>query len=313
MALAVVAGGYKGRRGIPFLKPKISVVINTLNEENDLPNAIKSVIPWADEVVVVDQHSDDRTVEIARSLGATVYMHERTGCVEPVRKFAVEQCTGEWVLILDADEMVSKELSDLLVALADPAKTASSPGPPTAYRIPRENYLCGRLMSGSGWAAEDDLMLRFFPKGALVFSGRIHDGAHPAAGTTVVDIPYIPGRALVHFSYIGVADFINRLNRYTSEEVFNHPDDRPTKAKTFRRALREFYKRYYRRKGYRDGWQGLYLALAMSFYKIATDAKAVERQAGGVEAARDTYRAVAAQVLDEYVDATTADKRNDSS
>ncbi len=89
---------------------KISVVINTLNEEENLPRVLASVKNFADEIVVCDMHSEDGTVEIAKKAGAKVYKHKRIGYVEPARNYAISKTTGEWILILDADEQVPKAL-----------------------------------------------------------------------------------------------------------------------------------------------------------------------------------------------------------
>ena len=84
----------------------ISAVLNTLDEERRIAFALRSVRPWVDEIVVVDMASSDRTVEIARSFGAHVASHARTGFVEPARAFACAQAAGDWILVLDADELV---------------------------------------------------------------------------------------------------------------------------------------------------------------------------------------------------------------
>ena len=87
---------------------RISVVINTLNEERRLPYALRSVQDWVDEIVVVDTHSDDKTVEIAEEFGARIFTHERVGYADPARAFAFARATGDWILILDADELVPR-------------------------------------------------------------------------------------------------------------------------------------------------------------------------------------------------------------
>src|SRR5438105_10966206 len=97
-----------------LLNPGISAVIITLDEEKNIANAILSVKPWVQEVIVVDMKSGDRTVEIARSLGAVLYDHPRVGFVEPARATAIAHALGPWVLLLDADEMVPLTLSQEL-------------------------------------------------------------------------------------------------------------------------------------------------------------------------------------------------------
>ena len=94
---------------------EISVVINTLNEEKNLAYTLRSVQSWASEIIVVDMHSTDKTVEIAKTHGAKVFYHEPTGFVEPAQEFAVAQASHAWILLLDADEVVPKPLSERLL------------------------------------------------------------------------------------------------------------------------------------------------------------------------------------------------------
>jgi glycosyltransferase involved in cell wall biosynthesis len=93
---------------------KITLVINTLNEEKYIANCINSAKSIVDEIIICDMHSDDRTVKIAESLGAKVVFHERTGYVEPARYFAISQASCEWVLVLDADEQMTEKLANEL-------------------------------------------------------------------------------------------------------------------------------------------------------------------------------------------------------
>ena len=92
---------------------KISAVINTLNEESNIAFCLET-LKWCDEIIVVDMQSEDRTVEIAANFTDKIYNFERVGYVEPARKFAVEQATGDWILLIDADELVPKQLADKL-------------------------------------------------------------------------------------------------------------------------------------------------------------------------------------------------------
>ena len=89
---------------------KISVVINTYNEEKNISRCLESVKGFADEIIVVDMHSADKTVEIAKKYGAQVFEHEYTRYVEPARNFALSRATGDWILLIDADEELSGTL-----------------------------------------------------------------------------------------------------------------------------------------------------------------------------------------------------------
>ena len=137
------------------MRPKISVVINTLNEERNLGFALLSVYRWVDEIVVVDMHSDDRTVEIARQYNAKVYLHPRMNFADPVRHFAVGKASGDWILILDADEMVPKPLSEQLIEFSTEDRA-------DIFMIPFINYLLGAPLQHTGWRECEDRHLRFF-------------------------------------------------------------------------------------------------------------------------------------------------------
>ncbi|MBA3436329.1 MAG: glycosyltransferase, partial [Chloroflexi bacterium] len=89
---------------------KISGIINTRNEAANIRYSVASLVSWCDEVIVMDQESDDGTAEIARAAGATVLSHPHTGFVEPARAAAVDSATGDWLMILDADEIVPPAL-----------------------------------------------------------------------------------------------------------------------------------------------------------------------------------------------------------
>src|SRR5688500_11736752 len=104
--------------------PKVSVIINTLNEETNLPDCLESV-RWADEVVLVDMHSDDRTMAIAGEFGCRMFSHERTGYVEPARNFAITQAQHDWLLVLDADERVSPGLAQWIKENLDTTKATA--------------------------------------------------------------------------------------------------------------------------------------------------------------------------------------------
>jgi (heptosyl)LPS beta-1,4-glucosyltransferase len=278
--------------------PRISVVVNTLNEEENLPYALRSVCSWADEMVVVDMHSDDRTAEVAAELGARVHLHERTGVVEAARNHAISLATGDWILLLDADELIPRPLSRRLREIA-------SDDLADVVVVSRLNYLLGAPLLHTGWGPEQDRHARFFRRGCLVASETIHRPPESVAGARVVTLPYRPDEAIVHFSYLDSAHFIERLNRYTSVEALQARarGEGTTTWGTAWRAGREFAARYFRHGGYRDGWRGLYLSLFMAFYRAARDAKLVElERVGEREEIRGRYREEARRVIGQYAE-----------
>src|SRR4051812_46907339 len=112
----------------------ISVVINTLNEEKTIEQALKSV-QWADEILVCDMESDDSTKELAKKLGAKILTHKRLPFVEPARNFAISKASYDWILIIDPDEEVPSSLAKKLQEIA------SNNGVTTFVEIPRKNII----------------------------------------------------------------------------------------------------------------------------------------------------------------------------
>lgn len=275
---------------------RISVVVNTWNEEHNLPWSLGSVKSWADEIILVDMHSSDRTREVAQSFGAKVYLHEWLGFSEPARAFAIEKASGDFVLLLDADEMIPAPLSRALRTLAEEGRY-------DIVNLARSNYLLGEKLDHTGWGADQDRHLRFFRKGSLSTSATIHRYLHPVAGARIHQLPADPDLCIVHFNYNDVTQFIDKLNRYTSVEAQQAKarGQHETGWGTTRKVLAEIYRRYVKKRGYRDGWRGFYLSLLMALYRVGTDAKLAELNAGmGPDSARARYRQIAEELLRGY-------------
>ncbi|MFZ5897073.1 MAG: glycosyltransferase family 2 protein [Myxococcota bacterium] len=281
------------------MNPRISAVINTLQEEHNLPFALRSLVPWVDQIVVVDMHSSDRTREIAHAYGAEVYLHEPLGFCEPARAFGIEKCSADWVLLLDADEVVPAKLSANLrrLSLRDDIDLVS---------IPRVNYLLGARLNHTGWNPERDRHERFFRRGKLVTSGRIHRGYMRADGANSYELPFEEGNAILHFNYLDTAQFIEKLNRYTSIEAeqAHARGEKPSLLRTLQQATREFGKRYFLHAGFRDGWRGLHLSLLMACYRVVASSKLFELASSNDRATIRSYYAEEAEAaLREYAQA----------
>jgi glycosyltransferase involved in cell wall biosynthesis len=278
------------------MAPRISVVVNTLNEEKNLPFALRSVRPWADEIVVVDMYSTDRTVEIAREFGAQVYLHRGPGFNYPPRAFAVNQASSEWTLVVDADELIPVALSRDLRRMADS-------GEADVVLLPRTNYLLGAVIHHTGWGATQDVQARFFRKGFVVASSLAHQDFIPIEGARIKALPYRGDNAIVHFNYLDSQQFIERLNRYTSigaKQAFER-GKRMTPLGALLRGAKHFGDRYIRARGFRDGWRGFYLSLFMSFYRIVMAAKLHELTVlGPRELTESRYRQEAEEILRAY-------------
>lgn len=248
---------------------RISGVVIALNEAHQLHYALGTLLPWCDEVIVVDQHSEDETAAIAEGLGATVYQHDRTGGIaDPARRFAVGKATGDWVLILDADEMVPPSLARHLRQLAD-----SDPAYDVVM-VPRANVILGRwLRYGNNWPARH---ARFFRPGSLLMSDRIHRSIEPAPGTRRHKLAADPGLAIWHFPGGDLSSLVRKVDRYTDIEArqayargkrTHGPGDLLLEAGIY------LWRQYIRGGGYRDGTMGLAVALTRTYYRVLAAAK----------------------------------------
>jgi len=123
-------------------KLSVSVLIHTLNEERNIRNCLETVI-WAEEIIVVDMYSDDKTVEIAREYTDKIFYFERVGYADPARKFALERATKPWILVVDADELVPRRLYEELKNIIE--KDLAD-----VVYIPRNNYFFGEILKGTG-------------------------------------------------------------------------------------------------------------------------------------------------------------------
>ena len=274
----------------------ISVIINAFNEERRLAFALSSVKEWADEMIVVDQHSTDRTAEIARSLGAQVILHRGNGKPYPPREFAVQQGSGEWILMLDADEVVPSQLAHEL------QRISSLPDVDAAV-VPRLNYWFGSPIMHSSCDPDRDACVRFFRRGCIIASSEAHKDFSIPAGVRAFRIPYAPGNALVHFTYVNTEAVLARTNRYSTleaQQLYRDGAD-ATLVRTIYSAGKEFLWRYFRCQGYRDGWRGLYISFAGALYRICIEAKLYElRAVGGSAGIEALYAAEALKIIGEY-------------
>ncbi|MBU2699028.1 glycosyltransferase involved in cell wall biosynthesis [Sporomusaceae bacterium BoRhaA] len=246
--------------------PAISVIVHTLNEEKNIRTCLEC-LKWADEIVIIDMYSDDDTVQISLEYTDKIFMHERMRYVEPARKYGLNQAKNEWVLVVDADELVPVELRDVLLKIATENRY-------DAVSIPRRNYFFGHYMLQTGWNALQDRQLRFFKKQYMHYTSHIHSSVQLSPQAKVYDIKD-EKCSFIHFNYIDVEQFIDKLNRYTTIEAENGWDNRDefSKGRVYRHIFREFKNRFIRDKGYKDGFQGFLLALLMCTYRASAGFK----------------------------------------
>ena len=246
-------------------RPRLSVVVITKDEEECVRACLESVA-WADEVVVVDAESTDKTAQIAREFTDRVYVRPWPGFAAQ-KNFGLEQATGDWTLSVDADEEVSRELREEVEAVL-----AASGAACAGYRVPRRNLFWGRFIRHGG--LYPDWQLRLFRRGRGRFVDRaVHES---------VEVNGEVGRlraALVHRSYRDVADFLARADRYSTlaaEEWL--AGGRPARLRDLvLRPASRFLSMYVVHAGFLDGWRGFLLAALYAYYVLIRSAKVWER------------------------------------
>ena len=250
----------------------LSVAIVAMDEEANIGRTLASV-RWADEIVLDDSGSRDRTCEIARKYGARVIVEPWRGYVAQ-KQYAIELCTKDWVLLLDADEEISPGLADEIRAvIADPNAV-------NGYRLPRKNLFLGRWMKHGGFYP--DPKLRLFRRGQGFVTGHDpHDRCELKPG--------LPGNAtqktrqfknaMVHYTYPNLTLYIGHMNRYSSlgaQLAVAKGHTSFSLADIVVRPWATFMYNYFIRLGFLDGREGLLLHLYHAVYVSWKYAKAWE-------------------------------------
>jgi glycosyltransferase involved in cell wall biosynthesis len=232
---------------------RIAVLILTYNEESNIEDCIKSA-SFADEVIIIDSGSVDRTEEISRQLGAKFIYHSFSGFAAQ-RNFALTQTNAEWVFYLDADERITPEA-------AEEIRKIVAQEPIAAYQILRTNVIFGQPVKYGGHSP--DLSLRLYPRTSVHWEGKVHEHAE-------VNVPIRKMNAfMLHYTYQSWDRYFFKFDQYTTilaEEMYQ----RGKKMKLTDILIRPWYaflRFYILKSGWRDGMTGLIFALLHAFYTM---------------------------------------------
>ena len=227
---------------------RLSAIIITRNEAQNIAGCLGS-LGFCDERIVVDSGSTDATVGIAERSGARVVAHPWQG-FGPQKNFALSLAQGDWVLSIDADERVSPELAEEILA-------AVRSGQFQAYEFPRLSSFCGRPMRHSGWYP--DRVLRLFRRGAARFNDVVvHERVIYEGRVGRLSAP------LVHHPVLRLEDALSRVDRYStaSAEAIVAAGRRVSFMTGIGHGLASFFRAYVLRAGFLDGAEGFLLAVA---------------------------------------------------
>lgn len=246
---------------------KLSVVVSAYNEEKKLKDCLESV-KWADEIIVVDNNSTDKTVEIAKAYKAKIFSRENNPMLNINKNFGFTKAANDWILNLDADERVTPELAEEIKTLLKKKDTVEG------YWIPRKNIIFGKWIQNSIWWP--DLHLRLFKKEKGRFAEKhVHEHIYLEGKTGELEYP------LIHENYQSISQYLYKLDKiYTENEAENFLKDKRTV--TYLDAIRypfsDFLKTFFAQKGYKDGLHGLVLSILQAFYSFIVFAKIWEKQ-----------------------------------
>lgn len=246
----------------PVNMPKISAVVITLNEELNIERCLRSLDGIADEVVVVDSFSTDKTEDICKAFGVKFMKNPFGGYIEQ-RRYSIEQAKYDHVLVIDADEALSEELRTSVLA-------AKNDWSHDGYTMNRLNSFCGQWIRHSGWYP--DRKLRLFDRRAATVNGRNpHDEVVMNAGTKT---HHLKGD-LLHYTYETVEDQIHQINRFTAIQAKENLE-RGNKASCFALLFSPTYKfirHYIFKLGFLDGYYGFLICRNMAYSTFLKHAK----------------------------------------
>lgn len=247
----------------------ISIVLSVRNEEEKIERTL-AAIGWADEIIVVDNESTDKTAKLARRYGATVIRGKNNPMLNVNKNFGFTNAKSDWILSLDGDEVVSPQL-------ADEIRSVTHRSDVVGYWISRKNILFGKWIRHGLWWP--DKQLRLFRRGRGAFPCKhVHEYLTVDGPTADLSSP------MMHYNYETVSQFIRKMDEiYTVSEVNNLVASgyRVAWYDAIRFPMSDFLKTYFAQLGYKDGLHGLVLSLLQAMYSLVVFAKLWEREKFG--------------------------------
>jgi (heptosyl)LPS beta-1,4-glucosyltransferase len=245
----------------------LSIAIITLNEERNLGRCLGSLqfsrrLFQEIQIIVVDAESRDNTVAIAREWGAQVFIRPWQGYADQ-RTWALSRCSGDWILVMDADEELT---ADLVAEIEN--EIPRTPVDVDGYNIARRTFFCGKWIRHCGWYP--GYQLRLFRRDTGRYPKvHLHEGV------------VIEGRALYlkapmnHYSYDSIGHYVEKTNRYTDLEILDLPPAGIGNPgyRMIVEPLRKFLGKYFGARGLFDGWHGFILCALFGFYEFIKYAK----------------------------------------
>jgi glycosyltransferase involved in cell wall biosynthesis len=235
-------------------RPPVSVTIIALNEEENLPQAIRSV-SWAEEVIVIDSGSTDSTVKVAQELGAKVIFNSWPGYGQQ-KNFAQNQTVHDWVLNIDADEVVSPKLANEIQNALSQLKPATHPISPKGFYFPRKTFYLGRWIRHGGWYP-NHLVRLVDKKFAAWTEPSVHEELRVNGEVQGLTEP------LSHYAFSSIQDQILtnlRFSRLGSQDL-QKTGQKPSMSRLILKPVGKFLETYLLKRGFLDGLAGFIISV----------------------------------------------------
>jgi glycosyltransferase involved in cell wall biosynthesis len=248
------------------MKPKISVVISAFNEEKSIARCLSSV-SFANECIVIDNQSSDKTASVAKSLGAKVYSKANLLMLNINKNYGFSKASGDWILNLDADEEIPVALAKEIIEII--RKNPKEVG----FWIKRKNFSFGKWIRYGLWCP--DRQIRLFRRNKGQFPClHIHEYIKVDGEVGELREPY------VHYNYETIHQYLMKIDRASSSEAIFLKDTQYQLSwyDAIRFPVSDFLKIYFAQQGYKDGLHGLVLALFQAFYSFSVFAKLWEME-----------------------------------
>lgn len=244
----------------------LTVIIPAFNEEHNIRSVLESV-SWADEIMVVDSFSTDRTVEIAQEFTSFILQRSYSGPADQ-KNWAIPQASHEWILLLDADERVTADLKEEIQEWLRRDEI-----PWDAFWVGRRNYFMGKAVRYSGW--QGDAVVRFIRREVCRYNDR---QVHEEIVTDGIRVSRLKNK-IDHFTFKNSAHFLEKMHRYAAWSARDHLEKTPrvTWFHLFGKPLFRFFKHFVFQRGFLDGKVGFIISVIMAWGVFLRYVKIMER------------------------------------
>ena len=245
------------------MKKKLTALLIVKNEEHRVRNCLESV-KWADEIVVIDGYSTDKTIDICKEYNAKIVQHKFDGSFETDCNLGIDSSSGDWIIKLDADEIVADNLKKDIKAVLEDDREYS------AFKFKRKNFFLGHFMKYGGWY---HYSLHFFKRSKARYKGEVHE-------TLIVDgnIGQLEGDC-EHYPFNSLSEFIQRHNRYAdieAKKILDLSGVLDLKVIMYNlkiKPIKRFWKFYVKKQGFREGIYGFIFSVLFAWVHFLNWAK----------------------------------------